>query len=175
MVRFAACVVPFRFRPEEEGSGMVDPVIIEGEWRPQNRYVSHFKLFVQDECLIDYEVGFLFRDGRAAIKGTEHRMIYRYVRNTLVCDSSGEKLGSACLNFFGWHLDVPNRLRLQVNPYRVWDEKSGVSEILYEVSHGRFPLQSVKFRALDGPDFLVISVLAFETIRRITYVDAPQD
>jgi hypothetical protein len=153
---------------------VVDPVIIEGEWRPQNRHVSHFKLFVEDECLIDYEVGFLFRNGRATMNGREHRMLYRYIRNTLVCGSSGKRLGSARLNFFGWHVEVPNRARLQVNPYRVWDEKSGISEILYEVSHARFPLESMKFRALGSPDFLVISILAFETIRRITYVDVPR-
>jgi hypothetical protein len=135
----------------------------------------HFKLFVQDECLIDYEVGFVFGTGRVAMNGREHRMLHRYIKNTLVCDSSGEKLGTARLNFFGWHVEVPNRSRLQVNRYRVWDEKTGVSEILYQDLHGIVPLESVKFRALDGPDFLTISVLAFESLRRISYVDVARD
>jgi hypothetical protein len=154
---------------------MVEPVIVEGEWRPQSRYGSHFKLFINGECRIDYEVGNLFQEGRVTMNGRAHRMRYRYIRNTLICESSGAKLGLASLNFFGWHIEVPKRSRLQVNQFRVWDESTGIPEILYEVSHGRIPLDTVRFRALDGPDFSIISVLAFETIRRITYVDVPRD
>jgi hypothetical protein len=46
-----------------------------------------------------------------------------------------------------------------------------MSEMVFEVSQGRFPLEKVKVRMLERPDVLVLSALAFETIRRITHVD----
>jgi hypothetical protein len=148
---------------------MAEPVIIEGEWRAQSR--SHFQFFVQDHCLIDYRPGILFGSGQFQIKDRPCRILHRFVRNTLICETTRHKLGVASLDFFGWHIDIPGRPRIQVGHYRLWNEKNGMSEMVFEVSQGRFPLEKVKVRMLERPDVLVLSALAFETIRRITHVD----
>jgi hypothetical protein len=72
---------------------MVEPVIVEGEWRPESRDGSHFKLFINGECRIDYAVGNLFQEGRVTMNGQAHRMRYRYIRNTLICEVRGRNWG----------------------------------------------------------------------------------
>jgi hypothetical protein len=154
---------------------MEETAIIEGVWRTETATWtqawawSGFKLFIQDECVIAYELGTLLKPGRFSMGGKTYRLDRWPWRYTLVLEEADQIVGSCALSIGGWHMELADGSRFRVDSYRVWEEQSELTRLAFETLPGSFWKASIQMRALEGPNFLILSALGFDAFRRLNF------